>query len=88
MRILMKTLAAGPAGTRIPGRTYDVPNDVSEAEAASLIAGGAAVEVDARPGVPAADEVETGTAPDPAEVETATSRTAVAPAGRGRRTRG
>lgn len=87
MRILMKSLAASPTGTRIPGRTYDV----DDAEGASLIEGGAAVALGAHAGPPFADhvdEVETATAPDPPEVETATSRTAVAPAGRGRRTRG
>lgn len=85
MRILMKTLAASPAGTRIPGRTYDVP----DAEAAGLIEGGAAVSVAARPSPAAREgEVETGTVPKSAQIETATSRTAVAPAGSGRRTRG
>lgn len=85
MRILMKTLAAGPAGTRVPGREYDV----TDSEGAAFISGGAAVEVATRPSPVVPDgDVETATAPDPAEVETATSRTAAAPAGRGRRTRG
>lgn len=86
MRIQMKTLAAGPNGVRIPGKTYDVAED----EGRGLVDGGAAVALAARPQAAgaAADQVETADAPTPAEVETATSRTAAAPAGRGRRTAG
>lgn len=87
MRIQMKQLAAGPGGPRHPGRTYDVP----DAEGQSLIEGGAAVAIAPRPAAPAAksaEPVETADAPTPDDVETATSRTAGAPAGRGRRTRG
>ncbi len=41
MFIEMKTLQAGPTGTREPGKVYDVPDK----EAKELIAGGYAVEV-------------------------------------------
>lgn len=41
MLIEMKTLQAGPLGTREPGKRYDVPDK----EAKTLIEGGYAVEV-------------------------------------------
>lgn len=40
MKIRMRTLASGPAGHRMAGKEYTVP----DAEAAELIAGGYAVE--------------------------------------------
>lgn len=41
MKIKMKTLMAGPGGTRLPDHVYDI----SSAEAKALIDGGYAVEV-------------------------------------------
>lgn len=38
--ITMKTLAAGPDGSLLPGQTYRVPEDVSRAQATELLDGG------------------------------------------------
>jgi hypothetical protein len=46
MQIRMRTLSAGPSGTRHPGEIVDV----SEAEAAALVAGGYAEPVAPFPG--------------------------------------
>jgi hypothetical protein len=66
MQIIMKALAAGPAGVLQEGKTYRTPEDLSEEFALALIAGHYAEEV--APSVAMADDVraevvETAAAP-------------------------
>lgn len=85
MQILMKNLAAGPAGVLLPGKSYDVP----DAQGAELVAGNYASPVAAKsaallaattsPAVPPA--VEHATAPPPP------AQHATAPATLGKRKR-
>jgi hypothetical protein len=70
MLIQMKTLAAGPAGTRLPGRQYDV--EAKEGE--SLVAAGAATDltpVEPKGKKGQAQTAATATAPEPKGVEKA-----------------
>lgn len=77
MRIRMLSLAAGPAGVLVPGRIY---HDLNPADAAAMVAAGAAVIVAPELAPVVAAPVETATLPPPAEVQHATDRR-----GRGRR---
>lgn len=83
MQILMKNLAAGPAGVLLPGKSYDVP----DAQGAELVAGNYAVEIPSKkapappPPPPSAPAVEHATAPPPP------AQHATAPATLGKRKR-
>jgi len=83
MRLTMKTLSAGPAGTIQPGQTVDVPDE----EGRALVRGGYAVEsaTVSPPGLPASSkagrpasepqkEIETAAVEAPAKATTRTGR--------------
>jgi len=77
MKVLITTLGAGPAGIRVPGQRLDL----DDAEAAALIAAGAASAI-AAPAVEITVQPERAVVPAAPELERA-----VAPAGKHKKTR-